>query len=102
MSKNCKKEVVLDFMEDNPYFVTLTPEEFYWLWEDIELSLYSAQKKFFWEDKFGKLHDLTDYGTAKLLKDIEKVFAVADKKHAKRCEKVSGVKSLTLDSNPKG
>lgn len=68
-------------MEDNPYFVTLTPEEFHWLWEDIELSLYSAQKKFFWEDKLGKLHDLTDYRTLKLVKRLKAAFKKADEEH---------------------
>ena len=34
-----------NFMEDNPYFITLTPEEFHWLWEDIDLALQPARKK---------------------------------------------------------
>ena len=31
-------------MEDNPYFITLTPEEFHWLWEDIDLASPQHQK----------------------------------------------------------
>jgi len=68
-------------MKDNPYFVSLTPEEFHWLWEDIDLALQSAQKKAILKDKFGKFHDLTDYKTIKLLKELKTAFEKADKKH---------------------
>ena len=68
-------------MEDNPYFVVLTPEEFHWLWEDIELALQSAQKKAILKDELGKFHDLTDYRTAKLLKGLKTAFRKADEEH---------------------
>ncbi|MEW6171427.1 MAG: hypothetical protein AB1472_07740 [Candidatus Omnitrophota bacterium] len=68
-------------MEDNPYFVVLTPEEFHWLWEDIELALQSAQKKTILKDEDGKLHDLTDYKMIKLLKELKVAFEKADREH---------------------
>ena len=68
-------------MENNHYSVILTPEEFYWLWEDVELALQSAQKKAILKDKDGKSYDLTDYKTAKLLKGLKTTFEKADKEH---------------------
>ena len=71
----------LNFMEDNPYFITLTPEEFHWLWEDIDLALQPARKKTFYKDEKGKTHDLTDYDTARLLKGIKRAVGEADREH---------------------
>ena len=66
-------------MKNNHYSVILTPEEFYWLWEDVELALQSAQKKAILRDKNGKFHDLTEYKTVKLLKGLKTTFEKADK-----------------------
>lgn len=68
-------------MEDNPYFLVLTPEEFHWLWEEINLALQSAQKKTFYKDEKGKTHDLTDYDTVRLLEGIRRAIGKADKEH---------------------
>jgi len=68
-------------MRDNNYIVYLKPEEFHWLWEDVELSLYSAQKKSFLKNKFGQFDDLTDYGAVKLLKRLRAAFKKSDKEH---------------------
>jgi len=56
----------MDLMEDNLYSVTLTPEEFHWLWEDI---------------KSRKFHDLADYKSVKLLKGLETAIEKSDKEH---------------------
>lgn len=68
-------------MRDNRYVLILRPEEFHWLWEDIELSLHSAQKRCFLKDESGKFHDLTDYRLVDFLRDIRKAFQKANKEH---------------------
>lgn len=66
-------------MKNKSYCVSLTAKGFYWLWEDIDLALQAAQKEIIFQDEFGKLHDLTDYRTGKLLKGLQMAFKKAEK-----------------------